>query len=389
MAQAGSEGELIIRLTELPKIVVQRLQTATNADHPDPDVITAFIEKSLGEHERDQVLGHLAQCRDCREVAALSFPEHEAVLPAAESTRPAWLGWPVLRWGALVACVVVVGAAVTLQRQFRTSGPAAERSNTPGVAQGALQTTSDTNPGPAANIASQASEAKADSASRGKKVEPVGRESGSLVGAAKTRMPQAFAARMKEQSPPAAAQTEVRDAQSAVARVSPSYNATDEAVPGRAKDALQPSSPGAPMSASGAMVARSSVSLAASDQGANRTALAPVELPPRWTLSVDGTLQRSRDYGRTWETIVVAGQSSFRALAADGLEIWVGGAKGALYHSSDAGQNWTQVQPAANDEALTEDIIGVEFTDRLHGIVTTSGQTKWVTADAGQNWQKQ
>ena len=79
----------------------------------------------------------------------------------------------------------------------------------------------------------------------------------------------------------------------------------------------------------------------------------------------------------------------FRALAANGLEIWVGGAAGALFHSSDAGQHWTQVRPAVNSEALADDIIGVEFADTLNGKVTTSVQEIWITADAGQTWQKQ
>jgi photosystem II stability/assembly factor-like uncharacterized protein len=75
-------------------------------------------------------------------------------------------------------------------------------------------------------------------------------------------------------------------------------------------------------------------------------------------------------------------------LAANGLDIWVGGTKGALYHSSDAGQHWMQVRPFANGEVLTADIIGVEFTDPQHGTLTTSAKESWVTDDAGQSWQK-
>ena len=85
----------------------------------------------------------------------------------------------------------------------------------------------------------------------------------------------------------------------------------------------------------------------------------------------------------------VADNTIFRALAANRLEIWVGGAAGELFHSSDAGQHWTQVRPVANGEALADDIIGVEFADTLHGKVTTSVQEIWITADAGQTWQKQ
>jgi photosystem II stability/assembly factor-like uncharacterized protein len=109
---------------------------------------------------------------------------------------------------------------------------------------------------------------------------------------------------------------------------------------------------------------------------------------PRWTLTSDGTLQRSLDSGKTWETIPVSSQANFRALAANGLDIWVGGAKGALYHSSDAGQHWTQVRPIANGELLSSDIIGVEFPDPQHGTLSTSAQETWTTDDAGLSWQK-
>lgn len=384
-------------MTELPKIVKQRLQTATNAVHPDPDVITAFVEKSLGNRERDQVLRHLAECRDCREVVALSLPERETVLPAVSSTRPAWLAWPILRWGALVACVVVVGAAVTLHRQFRAGSPSGlstERSDTPKVAQETLQTTSqpETSVLQAAESNSpQPSEAKQGLGSAGKKVELAEKESlKGFAAGAKTQKPSAFVPTVRDQGHSFSARTEAAEVDGAPAPVSPSSNAMDETVPSRAKDALEASSSSnGAMAAGAAMAAKPAVSMAQSAVMAKRALAAPIGLAPRWTLSADGTLQRSFDSGRTWETITVAGQASFRALAADGLEIWVGGPKGALYHSSNAGQDWTQVQPTANGEVLTGDIIEVEFNDRLHGTVTTSGQQKWVTADAGQSWQKQ
>jgi hypothetical protein len=100
-------------MEQLPKIVRQRLQTTAKAGvHPDPDLLTAFVEKSLNERERTQILQHLGQCADCRSVVSLATPE--IVVPSTIPTRSPWLSWPVLRWGALVACVVVVGAAVTL-----------------------------------------------------------------------------------------------------------------------------------------------------------------------------------------------------------------------------------------------------------------------------------
>ena len=61
-----------------------------------------------------------------------------------------------------------------------------------------------------------------------------------------------------------------------------------------------------------------------------------------------GALQRSFDSGKTWQTIPVAGNVVFRALAANDSDIWVGGAAGALYHSSDAGEHWVRIMPVAD-----------------------------------------
>ena len=108
-------------MEQLPKIVQQRLQgPAQPGVHPDPDLLTAFAEKSLNDRERAHVLQHLAECADCREVLSLATPAIEpALAPGPERSK--WLSWPVLRWGALAACVVVVSAAVTLHYEHQES----------------------------------------------------------------------------------------------------------------------------------------------------------------------------------------------------------------------------------------------------------------------------
>ena len=100
-------------------------------------------------------------------------------------------------------------------------------------------------------------------------------------------------------------------------------------------------------------------------------------------------MQRSLDSGRTWQTVPVASHLILRALAANGLDIWVGGEAGALFHSPDAGQHWAQVLPIANGQPFAGDIVGVEFSDGLHGKLTSSNREIWITSDAGQTWQKQ
>ena len=151
---------------------------------------------------------------------------------------------------------------------------------------------------------------------------------------------------------------------------------------------------------------------------------------PRWTINASGGLQRSFDQGATWQTVDVeananaaalayAGGTSleivartsraketkrkdsnkmnqqqasafvFRAVAANGSEVWAGGSSGALYHSSDAGDHWVRVVPASAGTILTGDIVGLEFTDAQHGKVSTSTTEIWTTSDSGQTWQKQ
>ena len=97
-------------MEKIPKIVGERLKAAAVAvDHPDPDVLTAFSERSLPERERSQVLAHLARCGDCRDVLALSLPAEEPSVAMISPIRGRWLTWPRLRWGLVAAGVIVVG----------------------------------------------------------------------------------------------------------------------------------------------------------------------------------------------------------------------------------------------------------------------------------------
>ncbi len=111
-------------MQKVPKIVRNRLQAAAPAvNHPDADLLTAFAERSLPDHERTVVLEHLARCGDCREIVALALPEIE---PAQATIRPSpsgWFTWPALRWGFVTAGVVAVASLAILQFQRRAQHP--------------------------------------------------------------------------------------------------------------------------------------------------------------------------------------------------------------------------------------------------------------------------
>jgi photosynthesis system II assembly factor YCF48-like protein len=307
-------------MAEIPKIVERRMRAvAKHQGHPDPDLLNAFAEKSLGKREQVQVLEHLYACTECREVVSLSTmqPEFAGGVSAA-AANPRWLAWPVLRWGAVAACVVVAGAVVTLRQRQEVHQPARNE----------------------------------------------------VVATVPSKQ-------FTQASRPASAPVVMADARTG--------SQLAEMVPGRAKEALaesQETKAEKAMSGAG-MARRQNPAQVLSD-------VTPAEnLTPRWTLSSGGTLQRSLDSGRSWQTIPLSIQTTFRALAANGLDIWVGGSAGALYHSSDAGQHWSPVQPAVDGESLIDDVIGVQFTDTLHGKLTTSNDETWTTADAGQTWRKQ
>ena len=330
-------------MTQIPKIVGQRLgAVAALGEHPDPNLLSAFVERSLGRRERVEILEHLSQCMNCREIVSLTATQ-PAIADAVSlvRARPSWPSWPVLGWGAAVACVMVVGAAVTLHQRQESQPRTSAIANGPPAAAGTLTP----------NVA-------------------VDNTLASL---------QAPKSDTKIVSKPAASRRRISTANSADGNGAGPFEIADarpvspfaDVVPGRAKEAFAESQG------------------AQAEPAIGDDALFVENFIPRWTLSSDGTLQRSLDSGRTWQTIAVSSQTIFRVLAANGMDIWVGGAAGALFHSSDAGQHWTQVRPVVNGEALADDIIGVEFTDAVHGKLTSSVQEIWITADAGQTWQKQ
>ncbi|HTA24304.1 MAG TPA: YCF48-related protein [Terriglobales bacterium] len=372
-------------MPDLPKIAMQRLhqKSATAEIHPDPNLISAFAENSLADDSRDQVMRHLAQCGDCREVVFLSAPEQAATLPAAASAPSRWLTWPVLRWGAAVAAVVVVVAAVSLHHQSggvstspgaiqMTDAPIAkEKAASVSIPEEKRKMAPETNIAPVPPVVTSVTTADAEDKRPDELKKQSSRVAASPMLAQKSEIANAKGANDHRDELDKTTTVEAT-AQSVAVGVE-----AGQVVPGRAKDAA--AAPASDMSAALG---------SATAMPPHPQMFMPV-VAPRWTVTSEGMLQRSLDLGRSWQTVQVASQTSFRALAASGKDIWVGGSKGALYHSTDAGQHWAQVQPVAAGQTLSDDIVGVEFPDSLHGKLTTASKEIWTTEDGGQIWLKQ
>jgi len=69
-------------------------------EHPDANLLTAFAEKRLLAHEREELLAHLAECADCREVFALTSVTEQGV--PARPLSPVW------RWVAAAAAAAFI-----------------------------------------------------------------------------------------------------------------------------------------------------------------------------------------------------------------------------------------------------------------------------------------
>jgi len=86
--------------------------------HPDTEMLNAFMEKALAEHERGQILSHLAGCSRCRQVIYLAQEAAAEMEPAvaAPAARPAarpnsWFRSWQFAWVPAAALAAVVALA--------------------------------------------------------------------------------------------------------------------------------------------------------------------------------------------------------------------------------------------------------------------------------------
>ena len=394
------------------------------ASHPDPDLLTAFVERSLPERERGQVLGHLVECAECREVVVLAQPELEESSPV-RVPKPVVSGGFWLRWGVLAACAVLAvtlvlrhsseekSPVVATQRaeesvavQAEMSGNEATDRAKPGIAASSSQ--------PVAKIALPPPQVSGELTRKAIRLDPPARQRATkLREDAKRAEPeasgitsskaQAVVGALNTEAAKAASPASLADKKAEQVRsnqltaAGPATRQREENlystaaggdVSGATTQTVEVASDAAAVAAEKDKEMKdelhaSSAPIAARSLSASKA----VRQAALWQITAAGELQRSFDSGRKWESVSLGEPVRLRVIAMSGLHVWAGGNGGKLFHSWDGGANFIAVAVKDASAILSGDIVVLEFADSLHGRLETAHHEVWTTLDGGKTWQ--
>jgi hypothetical protein len=449
-------------MPEMPKIVLARLKAKRDAakpsgapfgpagfqgeEHPDANLLAAFAEKTLTEKERDQVLIHLSQCTDCRDIAALAVPEEsEAPESAWVAEKRRWSPWLVLRWGALAAVLGALTIVLVLHPdRWNGRRDISREAHTPVPPENLSIGPRATPPGPSAvpppesapvtarmearqsadkmAASANASEHRRDLPLEEKEERAKAREQVTLM--ASSRAPAPVVALNMPAAKAEKDEDKGGNALTAKAHAGPGLPAAPAGEPmaasetaGRASGASQTTQKAIRVSTSSVAEARGGAGISAA-QAAPTKSVTPLYAPSTvsvmaqartvemkasrkeaefgagqpaalWSVLPDGKVQRSTNGGKTFEQIHIARGIKFGTIATLGNDVWAGGAGGALFHSIDGGATWTRTNISSAGNIVTEYITTILLHDPQHLTVITAFGSQWVSEDGGQNWQKQ
>ena len=101
-----------------------------------------------------------------------------------------------------------------------------------------------------------------------------------------------------------------------------------------------------------------------------------------------GDVFRTRDGGKTWQTLPSMHNKSIRAMAmaASNPNVLVAGALDGVFRSNDGGNSWERISPANHAELKNIESIAVDPKDP-NVVYAGTWHLAWKTADGGVNWE--
>lgn len=426
----------------IPKSAREVLAKQAAADaHPSPDLLNAYAERALSEAEKQQVTLHLASCSECREVLFLAGAAAEELEPAlslaaAKQDRMAAAtigqgegqGSAVLqrrpkqpkmwwKWAMPLAAVVIVGAAVLVERdrmagrfepagtetaytkpapaQPMTSAPAepsaaTDKRGLPQAVEGSPQTKAVVTQPPAV-----ASKAKPQERARLDAQQTQLAVTARPANAPSERETQ-FASKVESAHSPALAPGALPPPPVVTAGTAADAAKTAKAAPSAAASQSVEVTSAAPLVSSGNELNNQSPeakpqAMAKALTGDQVGALTTLEMDrssepvkTRWRISRDGHVEHTVG-PNTWERVMAAEPVTFHVVATVGNSVWAGGSEGALFHSGDGGRHWERVALADEHGTITT----IHFKTAQQGSVTSDSGATWATSDGGRTWSKQ
>ena len=366
--------------------------------HPEADVLTAFAEGTLLKRERTDVLQHLANCAECREVVHTSMDATPEVSAERKvSASPAGWGYRQwMPWAVALAASLLVVTTVTVHRH--SSKPDSNKSDyiakveqpvppTNQVRQTPLEapkkkaatrpaSARQNNSIPAEESRSQQAElqntlrARSLSASRFAPAAPTAQAAAKDLQLAQT--PGVQQETQNVQLAQGAA-----NAQPAMAALAPP-NSTDEVVREETLNgALARTAAAAP-----APAAKPSFMAGAISPNAAVTGTAALL---HWRISPEGRVEREIGAGQ-WETMLALEPAKMRVVTVYGRTVWAGGDSPRLYRSTDNGATWSSVA-LPNKGTAPHAIAHILFTSPDAGTAEAEDGTQWTTTDGGASWR--
>lgn len=328
--------------------------------HPDADLLAAFAERKLSRAERTAVLAHLADCPDCREVLLFASAAGEHEVNPVSAARNSQMVWRLAAIAAVMFLVIAAGWRFALLKRTPPNAEATKferlaiRERPPKTSTPPLELEKDT----------------------------------TQTTAVKKKRVSSRRARV---SVPAPSVTPL------LAQADRSDESRDVLVLTTPQRQLALPAPGNENSVAQREVRRyalQSNSMFSSETASARSraflpALHAIE-KPAWSLeaaSVPGAIRKSNDDGKTWRTIAIDGLTRFYALSVAGPDIWVGGAAGRLFHSSDDGAHWTLVPVIDGNGRLSQAIVEIEIRGDTITLKTSSGAV-FMSNNAGMSWRR-
>jgi hypothetical protein len=323
--------------------------------HPDADLLAALSEGALQQREREHVLKHVAACADCREVLSIAAA---AAIDAAGDIEPAVVAHPTrtqqrafLPWASMAAGLLVVCSAVLFYQQRL-----APSKNTTVATNEAAKT-----PAPTIQQSQQIAVLKRNERLAETAKRPLQRQLQEPV------------------------LTQGMTAANAIQSESAKKSESDQL------SAYQVSTPAAERAAPSAAMkkAGSAPSVPAFMNNVTERALSAASVTaaarPHWRINSLGRAERSFGEG-AWQPVLPREQAKMRVVSVFDNEVWVGGDRSRLYHSTDSGATWSLIALPDKD-GREHSIAHIHFETSQSGTIEAEDGTVWTTLNGGSTWK--